>query len=210
MGFQPTEWIYQHSRTEGSTRAVLLAIAWHADNDTWKAWPSVTQIAGMTHFSRATVFRSIADAAALDELDVTPGRGRGNPSHYQINPKRSQPETHNPTERSQPETLPPDKRSQKGLIHADKRSQSCDKNSQEPMNHANAPKRSQPETHNKRSQPETHSPPKPQTPTHCTTCQHPTWDCTCNQGPTIGPNAIRTTINDMHHHQSEESGHSSR
>lgn len=159
MSVQALAWVFEHSQAELADRLVLLAIANHADNHNWTAWPSITQIGHEAKVSRATVYRALTNLTTLGELHITNhGRGRGNRNHYRI-PQRSQPETQTATKRSQPETKKVSSTHKKGLT-SETRTIS---------NHQRTAQRSQNETQR----------PQPQEPTRCTTCHHLTWDCLC-------------------------------
>lgn len=87
-------WVLESSRSEGSDRLVLLAIANHADATGGLSWPSVELIGKEARVSRATVFRSLDSLRALGELEFVSGGGRGKTNRYQlVTWKRCQDET---------------------------------------------------------------------------------------------------------------------
>lgn len=70
MSVQATTWVWNNSKTTGSTKMVLLAIADHAWPDGTNAWPSVSRLARMTGLSEDTVRRSVNRAEKCGELAV--------------------------------------------------------------------------------------------------------------------------------------------
>jgi hypothetical protein len=177
MSIQAMVWVLQHSRTAGCSRLVLLAIANHADAHGHNAWPSIDQIGREANVSRATTYRALEDIVALDELEITTSHGgRGRPNHYRLPMKPSQSETLYSPERVSTGDKRVSETQKKGLT----RETRTVLNRQEPR------KPSHIETLSK----------QPQTPTHCTTCHQPTWDCTCGY-PTIRADTIRDTLNGL-------------
>jgi DNA-binding transcriptional MocR family regulator len=79
--------VWDHSRAEGLTRLVLLALADHADHDGY-AWPAVSRVAQKCRVSRATVQRAYRDCEAAGELErVRPGgTGAGDTALYRVMP----------------------------------------------------------------------------------------------------------------------------
>lgn len=63
-------WVWEHSRSEGSVRLVLLFIADSADDDGDNAWPSVERIAKRCNVSERTVQYAIRRLIEMGELDV--------------------------------------------------------------------------------------------------------------------------------------------
>jgi hypothetical protein len=77
-------WVWGHSRSRGSERLVLLAIADHCDHDGRNAYPRMAGLAQKTGLSERTVRRSIRALEALGELVVemnTGGNGQARPDH---------------------------------------------------------------------------------------------------------------------------------
>jgi hypothetical protein len=68
MSIQTMQAVWQHSRSEGRARLVLLAIADHQGEI--GAWPSIATLARMTNASDRSVQRDIAELHNLGELDV--------------------------------------------------------------------------------------------------------------------------------------------
>lgn len=84
MSVQAMAWVLECSRATGSDRLVLLAIANHASKEGGEAWPSIPLIAAEARVSERTVSRSLIRLAALGELEVVRGGGRG-PNQYRPN-----------------------------------------------------------------------------------------------------------------------------
>lgn len=70
MSVKVMTWVWDHSRSTGMERLVLLAIADSADHDGTNSWPSVSTLAAKTMVSDRTVRRSIRALEALGELLV--------------------------------------------------------------------------------------------------------------------------------------------
>ena len=70
MSVYATSWVWKHSRSEGTDRLVLLAIADSADHDGTNAWPRLSKVAAMVRVSTRTVQRSIASLVVMGELVV--------------------------------------------------------------------------------------------------------------------------------------------
>lgn len=89
-------WVFESSQSTGSDRLVLLALADHADDETWKCWPSVPRIAHKAKVSERTVQRSIKTLEKIGELAVEDRGNEHRPNLYEVNPGR----------RRQSDTLP--------------------------------------------------------------------------------------------------------
>lgn len=70
MSVQATTWVWEHSKSKGNARLVLLAIADAADAHGGNAWPSQDTLAHMARVSTRTVRRLVTDLEALGELEV--------------------------------------------------------------------------------------------------------------------------------------------
>ena len=68
MSIQTMQAVWQHSKSEGRARLVLLAIADHQGEI--GAWPSIATLAKMVNASDRSVQRDIAELHRLGELDV--------------------------------------------------------------------------------------------------------------------------------------------
>ena len=70
MSVQVTTWVWNHSKTTGSAKLVMLAIADHMNPEGTSAWPSLGRLVRMTGLSLPTVIRSIKTAEELGELVI--------------------------------------------------------------------------------------------------------------------------------------------
>ena len=70
MSSKAVSWVWNSSKTKGTAKLVLLAIADHAWQDGTNAWPSVERLAKMTGLDPETVRRAVKKAEALGELEV--------------------------------------------------------------------------------------------------------------------------------------------
>lgn len=70
MSSKAVSWVWNNSKTKGTAKLVLLAIADHAWQDGTNAWPSVERLAKMTGLDPDTVRRAVKKAEALGELEV--------------------------------------------------------------------------------------------------------------------------------------------
>lgn len=75
MSVKAISWVFEHSRSRGIDRLVLLALA-DAANDQGTAWPSLTTIARKAGIDRRTVSRTIARLVELGELRRHPASGQ--------------------------------------------------------------------------------------------------------------------------------------
>jgi hypothetical protein len=84
MGRKYTRLVWTHSKTTGSDRLVLLAIADHAD-DEGRAWPSIGTIAEMANISHRQCQRIIRRLQLeYAELSIDEGHGRSNTHVYTV------------------------------------------------------------------------------------------------------------------------------
>jgi hypothetical protein len=83
-------WVFDESESTGTERLVLLAIADHADDETWTAWPSIERLAHKAKCSDRTVQRSIRSLADLGELTIIEGGGSRKTHRYTVNPQGRQ------------------------------------------------------------------------------------------------------------------------
>lgn len=84
MSVQATTWVWEHSRAEGSTRLVLLAIADAANRDGERSFQSAETIARMCKMSSRTVRRQIKILQDLGELEVEGRAGAHGTNSYRI------------------------------------------------------------------------------------------------------------------------------
>ncbi len=83
MGWKATEAVWNHSKSTGAARLVMLCLAKHA-NDHGACYPSLKTIAELTAVSRRQVSRAVKELHEAGEIRYIPGNGRGNRSHYVI------------------------------------------------------------------------------------------------------------------------------
>jgi hypothetical protein len=71
--------VWEHSRTEGVTRLIFIALADHCDHD-GLAWPSIERVAEKCRVSVRTVQRAYKDIELMGEMvrTIRPGRTRTN------------------------------------------------------------------------------------------------------------------------------------
>jgi hypothetical protein len=68
MSVQATSWVWEHSKSEGSSRLVLLAIADAANREGGQSFQSAPSIARMTGLSVRTVWRCIDSLIEMGEI----------------------------------------------------------------------------------------------------------------------------------------------
>lgn len=84
MSVAVSSWVWNHSRSRGNARLVLLAIADCADDSGANAWPSLASIASKVAVSRSTAIRAVETLVDLGELQrhhAGGRRGRGGVSN---------------------------------------------------------------------------------------------------------------------------------
>ena len=81
-------WVLKHSRSKGTTRCVLLAIADHASSDGTNAWPSHATLARYANTSVASVKRSIAWLKEHEEVGVEVAMGGTTDTRWDRRPNR--------------------------------------------------------------------------------------------------------------------------
>ena len=59
MSVEATDWVFDHSKSTGATRLVLLALGRHAHDDGIGAWPAAETIAREAGVDRRTVQRAL-------------------------------------------------------------------------------------------------------------------------------------------------------
>lgn len=84
MSVKVTSWVWEHSRSRGAQRLVLLCIADHANDDGLEAFPSLARLARKTGMTERGVQKAIQSLIALGELQVTMGGGRGRSNRYRV------------------------------------------------------------------------------------------------------------------------------
>lgn len=83
MSVQASARVWEHSRSKGSARLVLLALANNADEHGY-AWPSVATLATAANISERQARAAIAALEADEELALIAGQGRGHVSVYVV------------------------------------------------------------------------------------------------------------------------------
>jgi hypothetical protein len=77
-------WVWEHSRSVGADRLVLLAIADHANDSGSDAFPSLARIATRSKVDKRTAQRSIRALVALGELEVRDNAGPYGAHRYRV------------------------------------------------------------------------------------------------------------------------------
>jgi len=68
-------WVWDCSPVKGARRLVLLALADHADDETWSCWPSVRRIAAKTQIPERSVRRLLGELKEAGAIEVQAGAG---------------------------------------------------------------------------------------------------------------------------------------
>jgi len=84
MSVKVSAWVWEHSKTTGNDRLLLLAIADCADDDGDNAWPSVDTLAEKATCSERTVQRRIQHLEEVGCLTVLRGAGRNGTHRYRV------------------------------------------------------------------------------------------------------------------------------
>ena len=78
MSIEAVSAVLKHSRAKGTTKLVLMAIAWHYGDDAeLGAWPSQNTLANYCNTTDRQVRRSLQDLIELEELEYSAHDGRG-------------------------------------------------------------------------------------------------------------------------------------
>ena len=72
ISIKATEWVFEHSKSQVSSRLVLLAIAASVNTDGY-AWPGLEAIEHRSNLSRPTVLRALEELESLGEIIVERG-----------------------------------------------------------------------------------------------------------------------------------------
>lgn len=86
MSFKAVDAVFEHSKTEGSVRLVLVVIADAANHEGGHAYPAIDTIARRARVCRRTVFRAIETAQEMGELVVESRAGRNGTNVYSVAP----------------------------------------------------------------------------------------------------------------------------
>lgn len=84
MSWQAVEAVIRQSKSRGSARMVLIAIAYHADAERFEAYPSIATIASEANISERSVEVHLNTLVNLKELSYEVNRGRSNTNFYTI------------------------------------------------------------------------------------------------------------------------------
>lgn len=84
MSVKVSGWVWEHSKTGGGDRLLLLAIADNAGDDGDNAWPSIATLAHKTQTADRTVQRGIERLEREGCLQVHRGAGRGGTHRYVV------------------------------------------------------------------------------------------------------------------------------
>lgn len=118
MSVKAIGWVWDHSRSEGAARLVMLAIADCTNHSGGDAWPSMAELCRKTKLSERGIQKAIRRCEELGELRVTKNAGRGRTNRYAINmetphdvrgsearnPEHSSPRTEFAPEQGSPQT----------------------------------------------------------------------------------------------------------
>jgi Helix-turn-helix domain len=75
MTVKVVTWVFDNSETTGSERLVLLALADHADDESWSCWPSIARIARKARVSESTARRSLQNLAEQGHILIQLNQG---------------------------------------------------------------------------------------------------------------------------------------
>lgn len=84
MSVRVMSWVWEHSKSAGTDRLVLLAIADSAEDDGGQAWPSAAALARKTGMDVRTVQRTIRRLIELGELRVKMNAGKNGSNVYRV------------------------------------------------------------------------------------------------------------------------------
>lgn len=76
MSYDALKWAYSQNLGHPA-KAVLVALAYHADDDSWECWPSQDTLASMTGLHRSSVVRQVQMLARLRLLSKAHRQSRG-------------------------------------------------------------------------------------------------------------------------------------
>ena len=81
MSVDAVRWVIENSKSKGTTRCVLIALAWHAGRDGTNAWPCVETLGREANADRRTIQRALRWAEEHGEIEPT-GLGRNGTTVY--------------------------------------------------------------------------------------------------------------------------------
>jgi DNA-binding transcriptional MocR family regulator len=79
MSWVAIDRVFKNSKSRGSARQVLVAIAYRA-NQYGNCWPSINTIVDDSGLSRSTVWRALEELKEMGEIGVSPRYREGNSS----------------------------------------------------------------------------------------------------------------------------------
>lgn len=82
--------VWDHSRSRGTARLVLLALADNADRQTRIAWPGVEDLAKRTRVSERSVQRALRALEGLREIELIEAGRPGQRARYRVIPEGRQ------------------------------------------------------------------------------------------------------------------------
>jgi len=85
MSVKVMSWVWEQSKSAGTDRLVLLAIADCASDGGDQAWPSMANLARKAGIDVRTAQRAVGRLVELGELTVTPNAGKAGANVYRIN-----------------------------------------------------------------------------------------------------------------------------
>lgn len=84
MSIECMKWVIENSPAKGTDRAVLLMVAYHANELGAETWPSIDTLARETNLSRRAVCYAITTLVAAGHLEMVQGGGRGHSNNYRV------------------------------------------------------------------------------------------------------------------------------
>lgn len=89
MSVKVMSWVFDHSRSSGTDRLVLLVLADHADDERWQCWPGQKRLADKANMTARNVKRCITNLVHLGEVEVLRQGTGATTSLYRITPTAS-------------------------------------------------------------------------------------------------------------------------
>lgn len=76
--------VWRYSKSKGSQRLLLIAIADNCNTESRTAWPTTAYLAGKTLLTQRSIHRLVAELEELGELEIARNRGRNRSNLYRI------------------------------------------------------------------------------------------------------------------------------
>ena len=76
--------VWQHSQQSGTALVLMLAIADHANDDGFMAWPSISSLARKARTSERQVYRLVSQLTEVGELEVRRRAGPHGTNLYRV------------------------------------------------------------------------------------------------------------------------------